>query len=168
MKEMPGNQRVSEEKSSLNEASSGLENNMKEMSGSQGVSEAKSSLNEATSGLDNTVKEVQGNQTVTGENPNRTSDGLGKTMQETSGGISSNTSSAGTETLEGTRTIEQGSSLDGSYSMYGSNSNDLSSNNVNNLNPANTGAGASIAEMQRQLRKAKKIDEELKDTLMDE
>ena len=168
MKEMPGNQRVSEKKSSLNEASSGLENNMKEMSGSQGVSEAKSSLNEATSGLDNTVKEVQGNQTVTGENPNRTSDGLGKTMQETSGGISSNTSSAGTETLEGTRTIEQGSSLDGSYSMYGSNSNDLSSNNVNNLNPANTGAGASIAEMQRQLRKAKKIDEELKDTLMDE
>lgn len=50
--------------------------------------------------------------------------------------------------------------------MDGSNSNDFSGSTVNNLNPANT--GASIAEMQRQLKKAKKIDEELKDTLMDE
>ena len=168
MKEMPGNQEASGEKSSLNEASSGLENSMKEMPGNQEVSGEKSSLNEATAGLDDTVKEMQGNQTSTGENLNGTSNELETTMSETSEGISSNPSNTGKETLEGARTIEQGSSLDGSYSMDGSNSNDFSGSTVNNLNPANTGAGASIAEMQRQLKKAKKIDEELKDTLMDE
>ena len=141
---------------------------MKEMPGNQEVSREKSSLNEATAGLDDTVKEMQGNQTSTGENPNGTSNELETTMSETSEGISSNPSNTGKETLEGARTIEQGSSLDGNYSMDGSNSNDFSGSTVNNLNPANTGAGASIAEMQRQLRKAKKIDEELKDTLMDE
>ena len=168
MKEIPGNQEASGEKSSLNEASSGLENSMKEMPGNQEVSGEKSSLNEATAGLDDTVKEMQGNQTSTGENLNGTSNELETTMSETSEGISSNPSNTGKETLEGARTIEQGSSLDGSYSMDGSNSNDFSGSTVNNLNPANTGAGASIAEMQRQLKKAKKIDEELKDTLMDE
>ena len=166
MKEMQGNQEASGEKSSLNEASSGLENSMKEMPGNQEVSREKSSLNEATAGLDDTVKEMQGNQTSTGENRNGTSNELETTMQATSEGISSNASDTGKETLEGTRTIEQGSSLDGNYSMYGSNSNDFSGSTVNNLYPANT--GASIAEMQRQLKKAKKIDEELKDTLMDE
>lgn len=168
MKEMQGNQEASGEKSSLNEASSGLENSMKEMPGNQEVSREKSSLNEATAGLDDTVKEMQGNQTSTGENRNGTSNELETTMSETSEGISSNPSNTGKETLEGARTIEQGSSLDGNYSMDGSNSNDFSGSTVNNLNPANTGAGASIAEMQRQIKKAKKIDEELKDTLMDE
>ncbi len=168
MKEMQGRQAASGEKSSLNEASSGLENSMKEMPGNQEVSGEKSSLNEATSGLDDTVKEMQGNQTSTGENLNGTSNELETTMPETSEGICSNPSNTGKETLEGARTIEQGSSLDGNYSMDGSNSNDFSGSTVNNLNPANTGAGASIAEMQRQLKKAKKIDEELKNTLMDE
>ena len=168
MKEMQGNQGVSGERSSLNEATSGLDDTVKEMQGNQGVSGEKSSLDGAASGLDNTVKEMQGNQTAIGENLNGTSNELETTMQATSEGISSNASNTGKETLEGTRTIEQGSSLDGNYSMYGSNSNDFSGSTVNNLNPANTGAGASIAEMQRQLKKAKKIDEELKDTLMDE
>ena len=168
MKEMQGKQEASGEKNSLNEATSGLENTMKEMQGSQAVSGEKSSLNEASSGLENTMKEMQGNQTSTGENLNGTSNELETTMPETSEGICSNPSNTGKETLEGARTIEQGSSLDGNYSMDGSNSNDFSGSTVNNLNPANTGAGASIAEMQRQLKKAKKIDEELKNTLMDE
>ena len=168
MKEMQGKQEASGEKNSLNEATSGLENTMKEMQGSQAVSGEKSSLNEASSGLENSMKEMQGNQTSTGENLNGTSNELETTMPETSEGICSNPSNTGKETLEGARTIEQGSSLDGNYSMDGSNSNDFSGSTVNNLNPANTGAGASIAEMQRQLKKAKKIDEELKNTLMDE
>ena len=168
MKEMQGKQEASGEKNSLNEATSGLENTMKEMQGSQAVSGEKSSLNEASSGLENTMKEMQGNQTSTGENLNGTSNELETTMLETSEGICSNPSNTGKETLEGARTIEQESSLDGNYSMDGSNSNDFSGSTVNNLNPANTGAGASIAEMQRQLKKAKKIDEELKNTLMDE
>jgi len=168
MKEMQGKQEASGEKNSLNEATSGLENTMKEMQGSQAVSGEKSSLNEASSGLENTMKEMQGNQTSTGENLNGTSNELETTMPETSEGICSNPSNTGKETLEGARTIEQESSLDGNYSMDGSNSNDFSGSTVNNLNPANTGAGASIAEMQRQLKKAKKIDEELKNTLMDE
>ena len=168
MKEMQGKQEASGEKNSLNEATSGLENTMKEMQGSQAVSGEKSRLNEASSGLENTMKEMQGNQTSTGENLNGTSNELETTMPETSEGICSNPSNTGKETLEGARTIEQESSLDGNYSMDGSNSNDFSGSTVNNLNPANTGAGASIAEMQRQLKKAKKIDEELKNTLMDE
>ena len=168
MKEMPGNQAVTGEKSSLNEESSGLDNTMKEMQGNQTVAGEKSSLNEASSDLDNTVKEMQGSQITAGENLNGTSVGLERNMPETSADISSNSSSVGNGTLEDTHTIEQGSSLDENYSTYGSNSNDLSSSNVNNLNPANTGAGASIAEMQRQLKRAEKIDEELKNTLIDE
>ncbi len=130
------------EKNNLNMATSDLDNIMKEMPGNQAVGGEKNSLNEASSGLENSMKEMPGNQAVAGEKRN--------------------------ETLEDTHTIEQGSSLGGNYSTYGSNSNDLSGGNVNNLNPANTGAGSSIAEMQRQLGNAKKIDEELKDTLMDE
>ena len=99
---------------------------------------------------------MQGNQTSTGENLNGTSNELETTMPETSEGICSNPSNTGKETLEGARTIEQGSSLDGNYSMDGSNSNDFSGSTVNNLNPANTGAGASNCRNAATAKKGKK------------
>ena len=155
------------EKNNLNMETSDLDNMMKEMPGKQAATGEKSSLNEVSSDLDNSMKEMQGKQTATGENRNGTSLGVEDVMQETSVGISSNASSTEKETLEGARTIEQGSRLDGNDSTYESNS-DLSGNHVNNLNPANTEAGSSITELQQHLKNTKKIDEELKNTLMDE